>query len=78
MRLSVCKAEITEQLLIDLKKIYRPYLTDNQLTDKALKAWINSQDSDLFVTPFNARHLGGVTVKVAEGTANISLLTVRD
>lgn len=78
MRLSVCKAETTAQLLIDLKKIYQPYLTDEQLTDEALKAWINRRESDLFVTLFNARHLGGVNVTKTGNTATLNLLTIRD
>jgi ribosomal protein S18 acetylase RimI-like enzyme len=78
MRLSVCRASNTPQVLIDLKKIYKPYFDDLQLTDKSLIERIESPNSQLYVTLFNERHLGAVQVEVKGLNAQFSLLTIRD
>jgi ribosomal protein S18 acetylase RimI-like enzyme len=75
MRLSVFLAESSPQLLVDLRKIYQTYFTDEQLTTESLQALIESK---LYVTMFNERHLGAVQVSVVKTQAQLSLLTVRD
>jgi len=78
MRLSVCQATNTPQVLIDLKKIYQPYFNDLQLADKSLIARIEAANTKLYVTLFNERHLGAVQVEVKGVKAQLSLLTIRE
>lgn len=78
MRLSVFSAASSQQLLIDLKKIYQDYLTAEQLSSESLQAMVDNQQQHLFVTMFNERHLGAVQVSIAEQQAQLDLLTVRD
>ncbi|MEH6452953.1 MAG: aspartate 1-decarboxylase autocleavage activator PanM [Psychromonas sp.] len=78
MRLSVYTPENSQQLLIDLKKLYQNYLSEDQLTDTALQSWIESEQSEVFITLFNARHLGAVQVVIEENEAVLSRLCVRD
>ena len=78
MRLSVFTPENSQQLLIDLKKLYQNYLTEEQLTNESLQAMIEDQQNEMFVTLFNARHLGAVLVKVTGNEALLSLLCIRD
>ncbi|HEY7866364.1 MAG TPA: aspartate 1-decarboxylase autocleavage activator PanM [Psychromonas sp.] len=78
MRLSVFSPEHSTQLLIDLQKIYQGYFNPEQLTEESLQALIEDQQSQLFVTLFNARHLGAVRVNTTEQEATLSLLSVRD
>lgn len=79
MRLSVFLAnKSSAQLLLDLKKIYQNYFTDNQLTSGSLQALIENNTTQLYMTMFNERHLGAVQVTVDNKQAQLSLLTVRD
>lgn len=78
MRLSVFSATSSQQLLIDLKKIYQDYLTAEQLTPEALQAMVDDQQHQLFVTMFNERYLGAVQVSITGQQAQLALLTVRD
>lgn len=78
MRLSVFSPEHSTQLLIDLQKLYQGYLSPEQLTTESLQALIEDQQTQLFVTLFNARHLGAVRVNTTEQEARLSLLCVRD
>ena len=78
MRLSVFTPENSQQLLIDLKKLYQNYLTEEQLTNESLQAMIEDQQNEMFVTLFNARHLAAVLVKVTGNEALLSLLCIRD
>jgi len=78
MRLSVFTPENSLQLVIDLKKLYQHYLDDEQLTTESLQAMIEDQQNDMFVTLFNARHLGAVQVKVTGEEGVLSRLCVRD
>lgn len=78
MRLSVFSPESSEQLLIDLQKLYKGYLTDQQLTTEALQKLINMPNKQFFVTLFNARHLGAVQVSIEQNIALLSLLCIRD
>jgi len=78
MRLSVFSAASSQQLLIDLKKIYQDYLTAEQLTPEALQAMLDNQQQQLFVTMFNERHLGAVQASITGQQAQLGLLTVRD
>jgi ribosomal protein S18 acetylase RimI-like enzyme len=78
MRLSVFTPENSQQLLIDLKKLYHNYLDDEQLSNAALQTLIEADQSELFVSLFNARHLAAVQVTITEGQAVLSMLCVRD
>ncbi|HEY5715919.1 MAG TPA: aspartate 1-decarboxylase autocleavage activator PanM [Psychromonas sp.] len=78
MRLSVFLPEQSTQLLIDLQKLYQDYFTPEQLTNESLQALIEDQQAQLFVTLFNARHLGAVRVSTIEREATLSLLCVRE
>ncbi|MGB5444061.1 MAG: aspartate 1-decarboxylase autocleavage activator PanM [Psychromonas sp.] len=78
MRLSVFLPEQSTQLLIDLRKLYQGYFAPEDLTDEALQALIEDQQSQLFVSLFNARHLGAVKVQTTDQEATLSLLCVRD
>ncbi|MFT6927510.1 MAG: GNAT superfamily N-acetyltransferase [Psychromonas sp.] len=78
MRLSVFSPEYSTQLLIDLQKIYQPYFSPEELTTESLQTLIEDKQSQLFVTLFNARHLGAVRVCATEHEATLSLLSVRD
>lgn len=78
MRLSVFSPEHSTQILIDLQKLYQGYFSPEQLTTESLQALIEDQQSQLFVTLFNARHLGAVRVRTTEQEATLSLLCVRD
>jgi len=78
MRLSVFSPEHSTQLLIDLQKLYQGYFSPAQLTKESLQELIEDQQSQLFVTLFNARHLGAVKVQTIEREATLSLLSVRD
>lgn len=78
MRLSVFSAQITDQLIIDLKKIYQDYLLPEQLTTQSLQALVSNPHSQLFVAMFNERHLAALQVVITEQQAELSLLTVRD
>lgn len=78
MRLSVFSPEPSTQLFIDLQKIYQDYFTLEQLTKESLQALIEDQQSQLFVTLFNDRHLGAVRVDTTEQEATLSLLAVRE
>ena len=78
MRLSVFTPKKSDQLLIDLRKIYQNYLPEKQLTDKCLSTLIEQSDSQLYVTMFNGRHLGAVQITIKNTTAALSLLTIRD
>lgn len=78
MRLSVFSATSSQQLLIDLKKIYQDYLTAEQLTPESLQAMVDDQQHQLFVTMFNERYLGAVQVSITGQQAQLALLTVRD
>lgn len=78
MRLSVFSAQHSAQLLIDLHKLYQGYLSAEQLTEASLQALIENPQARLFVTLFNARHLGAVQVQCSAQLATLSLLCVRD
>jgi GNAT superfamily N-acetyltransferase len=78
MRLSVFTPENSQQLSIDLKKLYQNYLEEQQLTTESLQAMIEDKQTEIFVTLFNARHLGAVQVKVTGDEALLSLFCVRD
>ena len=78
MRLSVFSPENSSQLLIDLRKIYQDYFSEEQLTTESLQALIENEHAQLYVTMFNERHLGALQVAVIEDQAQLSLLTVRD
>jgi len=78
MRLSVFSPESSQQLFIDLKKLYQGYLSDQHLTVEALQELINTPDKLFFVTLFNARHLGAVQVSIEPEMAQLSLLCIRD
>jgi GNAT superfamily N-acetyltransferase len=78
MRLSVFSPEYSTQLFIDLAKLYQGYFSPEQLTKESLLALIEDQQAQLFVTLFNARHLGAVRVHTTEQEARLSLLCVRD
>ncbi len=78
MRLSVFSPENSSQLLIDLRKIYQDYFSEEQLTTESLQALIENEHAQLYVTMFNERHLGAVQVTVIENQAQLRLLTVRD
>jgi ribosomal protein S18 acetylase RimI-like enzyme len=78
MRLSVFTPKSSPQLYIDLKKLYQGYLSNDKLTPEALQTLIDTPDKIFYVTLFNARHLGAVQVSVAESTAQLNLLCVRD
>lgn len=78
MRLSVFSAQSSSQLFIDLQKLYKGYLTEQQLTTASLQKRINTPNKLFFVTLFNARHLGAVEVSMQAPSAQLSLLCVRD
>lgn len=78
MRLSVFSPECSEQLLIDLKKLYQSYLTAEELTSQALQQFIETPNKLFFVTLFNARHLGAVQVTIEQAEAQLHRLCVRD
>ncbi len=78
MRLSVFSPENSSQLLIDLRKIYQDYFSEEQLTTESLQALIENEHAQLYVTMFNERHLGALQVTVIEEQAQLRLLTVRD
>ena len=78
MRLSVFSPKPSAQLFIDLKKLYKGYLSDQQLTEDALKLLVDAPEKQFFVSLFNARHLGAVQVSVDQNKAVLSLLCVRD
>ena len=78
MRLSVFSAEHSAQLLIDLYKLYQGYFSPEQLTNISLQGLIENPQARLFVTLFNARHLGALQVQCIAQTATFSLLCVRD
>jgi GNAT superfamily N-acetyltransferase len=77
MRLSVFSPESSTQLFIDLPKIYQDYFSPEQLTKESLQALIEDQQAQLFVTLFNARHLGAVRARTTKQEAMLSLLCVR-
>ncbi|ABM04900.1 conserved hypothetical protein [Psychromonas ingrahamii 37] len=77
MRLSVFLPEYSTQLFIDLSKLYQDYFSPEQLTKPSLQALIEDRQSQLFVTLFNARHLGALRVHTTEQEATLSLLCVR-
>jgi GNAT superfamily N-acetyltransferase len=78
MRLSVFLPEYSTQLFIDLSKLYHNYFSPEQLTTQSLQALIEDQQSQLFVTLFNARHLGALRAHTTGQEATLSLLCVRD
>lgn len=78
MRLSVFLPEQSTQLLIDLQKLYQDYFSPEQLTTESLQALIEDEQAQLFVTLFNARHLGAVRVSTTGQEATLSLLCVRE
>lgn len=78
MRLSVFLPESSPQLLIDLQKLYKGYLTKEQLTNKSLQEMINDDNKLIFVTLFNARHLGAVQVSIQQNRAQLIHFCVRD
>lgn len=78
MRLSVFTAAPSEQLFIDLKKLYGTYLPAQQLTIESLQNLITDSSDQLFVTMFNERHLGAIRVTIDKQSATLDMLTVRD
>ncbi|PKG37953.1 aspartate 1-decarboxylase autocleavage activator PanM [Psychromonas sp. Urea-02u-13] len=78
MRLSVFLPESSQQLFIDLQKLYQGSLSEQQLTPDALQKLITTPDTLFFVTLFNARHLGAVQVTIEQENAQLNLLCVRD
>lgn len=78
MRLSVFTPEISPQLLIDLRKIYQNYFTDEQLETESLEALVDNEKSLFYATMFNERHLGSVQVTIDNNQALLRLLTIRD
>lgn len=78
MRLSVFSPKSSQQLFIDLQKLYQGYLSKQQLTPEALQKTIDSPMGFFFVTLFNARHLGAVQVTIEHKVAQLHLLCVRD
>lgn len=79
MRLSVFIADtLSNQLLIDLQKIYAGHLPPPALTEQAIKEQLAQADSKLYVTMFNERHIGAVNVKKQDTTAMLSQLSIRD
>ncbi|PKF60289.1 aspartate 1-decarboxylase autocleavage activator PanM [Psychromonas sp. psych-6C06] len=78
MRLSVFTPQSSQQLFIDLQKLYKGYLSDSQLTTQGLQDLIETPDKLFFITLFNARHLGAVQVTIDKHTATLSLLCIRD
>ncbi len=78
MRLSVFSPESSQQLVIDLQKLYQCYFSEDQLTAEALEKLISTPNKLFFVTLFNARHLGAVQVSIRQDHAHLSLLCVRD
>ncbi|MEI6896024.1 MAG: aspartate 1-decarboxylase autocleavage activator PanM [Psychromonas sp.] len=78
MRLSVFSPKSSSQLFIDLQKLYQGYLSEQELTSKALQKLINTPDKLFFVSLFNARHLSAVQVSITKEGAQLSLLCVRD
>ncbi len=79
MRLSVFIADtLSNQLLIDLQKIYAGHLAPAALTEQAIKEQLAQADTKLYVTMFNERHIGAVNVKIQDTTAIFSQLAIRD
>lgn len=78
MRLSVSRATTSAQLLIDLTKLYQGYFTEQQLNHGQLTDLIEDPEKMLFVTIFNARHLGAVQVTIKDNKAILTLLCVRE
>jgi len=78
MRLSVFSPESSPQLIIDLQKLYKGYLDEQQLSQSSIEELINIPNKLFFVTLFNARHLGAVQVSIQDNSAQLSLLCVRD
>ena len=78
MRLSVFSPTTSQQLLIDLKKLYQHYLPAELLSTEAMLALVDDQQKTLFVTLFNERHLGALQVSITGQQARLDLLTVRD
>ena len=78
MRLSVFSPATTNsQLLIDLNKIYKDYFTEQQLSTQSLEKLIEHNQTQLYVTMFNERHLGAVEVEKSGAKAQLKNLTIR-
>ena len=78
MRLSVFSPVSTNsQLLIDLNKIYKDYFTEQQLSTQSLEKLIEHNQTQLYVTMFNERHLGAVEVEKSGAKAQLKNLTIR-
>ena len=78
MRLSVFSPATTNsQLLIDLNKIYKDYFTEQQLSTQSLEKLIEHNQTQLYVTMFNERHLGAVEVEKIGAKAQLKNLTIR-
>jgi GNAT superfamily N-acetyltransferase len=78
MRLSVFTPENSQQLLIDLQKLYQGYLSEQDLNIASLESLINNPQTLFFVTLFNERHLGALQITIKKSIADLSLLCVRD
>jgi len=77
MRLSVFLAEtLSQQLVTDLQKIYLNYLPQTSLTEAAISNSLTS--TRLYLTMFNARHIGAVKVQLEGDKATLSELCIRD
>jgi len=78
MRLSVFSPVSTNpQLLIDLNKIYKDYFSEQQLSQQSLEKLIEHNQTQLYVTMFNERHLGAVEVEKMGTKAQLRNLTIR-
>jgi len=79
MRLSVfIAAQPSQQLIIDLQKIYAGLLPSDSFTELAITEYIAEPSQRLFMTMFNERHIGAVKVSSKNNIATLSALCIRE
>jgi len=79
MRLSVFIAEqVSQQLIIDLQKIYADLIPSDTFTEQALVDYISQPSQRLFMTMFNERHIGALKVSIVDNKATLSALSIRE
>ncbi|MFT5806918.1 MAG: N-acetylglutamate synthase-like GNAT family acetyltransferase [Moritella dasanensis] len=79
MRLSAFTVtESTPQLLIDIKKLYRPYQHDEAEIKNRFEKLLQNDSLALFVAKFNDRHIGGLVMQHDAAALFLSCIAVRD